>query len=102
MHFVVHALDKPDALPRRMETLAAHRAYLNDAPPNHGIKVLLSGPMTADDGASMIGSFFLLEAPNRDAIEDMFAKDPIYLADVWQSRSVTAVELRQNNMGGLT
>ncbi|MDJ0824621.1 MAG: YciI family protein [Rhodobacter sp.] len=100
MRFVVHALDKPDALPRRLEVLAAHRAYLDTAPARHGVRVLLSGPMTADDGEAMLGSFFLLEAPNRAAVEAMFAEDPIATANVWAAVTMTAVSIRQNNMGG--
>ncbi|MEL7149554.1 MAG: YciI family protein [Pseudomonadota bacterium] len=100
MHFVVHALDKPDALPRRKVALAAHRAYLDKAPAEHGVCVLLSGPLTSDDGERMTGSFFLLDAPNRAAIEAMFEGDQIAQADVWQVRTVTAFALRQNSMDG--
>lgn len=100
MHFVVHALDKPDALPRRQAVLAAHRAYLDQAPARHGVRVLLSGPLTSDDGARMIGSFFLLEAAERKAIEAMLAADPMANADVWELRHLQAVMLRQNAMSG--
>ena len=98
MHFVVHALDKRDALPRRLAVLAAHRVYLDEAPKRHGVTVLLSGPMTSDDGARMIGSFFLLEAPDRTAIDAMLAADPMATADVWEQRHLQAVTLRQNAM----
>ncbi|WP_298971845.1 YciI family protein [uncultured Roseobacter sp.] len=100
MHFVVHALDKPDALSRRHAVLAAHRTYLDQAPARHGVRVLLSGPLTSDDGARMIGSFFLLEAPDRKAIDAMFAADPMANADVWELRHLQAVTLRQNAMSG--
>lgn len=46
MHFVVHALDKPDALSCRQAVLAAHRTYLDQAPARHGVRVLLSGPLS--------------------------------------------------------
>ena len=98
MHFVVHALDKPDALNRRMQTIDAHRRHLAEAPSRHGVKVLLSGPLTDDDGATMRGSFFLLEADQRDAVEALFAEDPLQSADVWEQRSISAVTIRQNAM----
>jgi len=98
MHFVVHALDKPDALPRRMEVIKAHRTHLDTAPARHGVTVLLSGPLTTDDGAEMRGSFFLLDAPNRAAVEALFAEDPLGKADVWGDRTTTAVNIRQNNL----
>lgn len=100
MHFVVHALDRPDALPRRMAALADHRAYIDTAQAEHGVRVLLSGPLTSDDGKTMTGSFFLLDAPDREAIEAMFEQDPIALADVWDTRIVTAFALRTNTMDG--
>ncbi len=98
MRFVVHAIDKPDALPRRMSAIEAHRAYLDTAPAAHGLKVLLSGPLTDDKRQSMVGSFFLLDAPDRRSVEAFFAGDPLNCADVWDTRTVTAVNIRQNNM----
>ena len=99
MQFILHALDKPDAAPRRQAAIADHRAFLDAAPARHGVTVLLSGPLVSDDGAGMIGSFFLLDAPNRGAIDAMFADDPLVAADVWGERHLTAVQIRQNNMG---
>lgn len=98
MHFVVHALDKPGTLDQRLAVIDQHRAYVADAPKTHGITVLMSGPLIADDGETMKGSFFLLDAPNRASIEAMFADDPIKQADIWGSLSVTAVHIRTNNM----
>lgn len=99
MHFVVHALDKADALERRMAVIVDHRAYLDSAPAQHGVQVLLSGPLTSDDGSAMIGSFFLLDAPDRQSIEDLFAADPLTAANVWGQTHINAVAIRQNNMG---
>lgn len=99
MQFIVHAIDKPDALPRRLAAIAAHRAFLDEAPARHGIRVLLSGPLVGDDGETMRGSFFLLDAPDRAAIEALFAEDPLGAADVWGERQVSAVILRQNTLG---
>ena len=101
MIFVVHALDKPDALNLRLENLDAHRAYLHSAPEEHGLRVLMSGPLLSDDGETMIGSFFLLDAPDRATIEALFAEDPLAKAGVWQSRTISRVNIRQNNVGPL-
>ena len=98
MRFVVYAEDEPDALPRRLAAIDAHRAYLSEAPPRYGVEVLLSGPLVGDDGETMRGSFFLLEAADRSAVEAMFADDPLARADVWKKRSISAVFIRQNNM----
>ena len=101
MIFVAHALDKPDALEQRLAHLDAHRAYLDTAPAEHGLRILMSGPLLSDDGETMIGSFFLIDAPSRAAVEAMFAGDPLANAEIWQSLSVSRVNIRQNNVGPL-
>ncbi|CTQ69525.1 YciI family protein [Roseibium alexandrii] len=98
MQFVVYAIDKPDALRLRLEVLEAHRHFLGTEPERYGVKVLLSGPLTEDDGSTMRGSFFLLEADNREKIKDMFANDPLQAAGVWAEQQISAVTVRQNNM----
>ncbi len=98
MRFVVHALDKPDALGRRLAAIDAHRDYLDRAPAQHGITILLSGPLMDDAGDTMIGSFFLIDAASREDIEACFAQDPLNAAEVWETRTVTAVKIRQDNM----
>lgn len=97
MHFVVHALDRPGALPRRLEVVAAHRAYLQTAEP---LNILISGPLTEDDGTTMKGSFFLIDARDRATVEDFFAQDPLAKADIWQSLQITAFNLRVNTFEG--
>ncbi|WP_422019453.1 YciI family protein [Roseibium sp.] len=98
MQFVVYAIDKPDALRLRLEVLEAHRRFLGTEPANYGVRVLLSGPLTEDDGSTMRGSFFLLEAESREKIKDMFANDPLQVAGVWAEQHISAVTVRQNNM----
>ena len=56
MLFVLHALDKPDALPRRLAAYDAHKAHLGDTG-RFEVTILMSGPLTTDDGQTMIGSF---------------------------------------------
>ena len=68
--FALHAIDRPDALPLRLEHYAAHRAFIETAS-EHGIVIVLSGPMQSDDGEVMIGSLFVIEAPGREAVESL-------------------------------
>lgn len=98
MRFIVHAIDKPEALPRRMSAIEVQRAYLDRAPAAHGLKVLLSGPLTDDEGQTMIGAFFLLDAPDRNSVEAFFAGNPLNCADVWENRTVKAANIRQDKM----
>lgn len=99
MHFVVHALDRKDAQEQRLAVLAQHREFLDVGPEKFGVTVLMSGPLTTDDGNTMIGSFFLLVAETRQPIEAMFAADPLAIAGVWENIDISRVTIRQNKFG---
>jgi uncharacterized protein YciI len=81
-YFVIHALDKPSVLALRLEHYAAHRSYVETAE-GHGVQVVLSGPLQSDDGEMMIGSLFIVEAKNRDAVTLFTEADPFQTAGVW-------------------
>ena len=83
-HWIVRCLDKPGMLPVRQQHLEEHRAYLGGNP----IKIAVSGPLVADDGETMIGSFFVVEAETREEVEAFQAGDPLFKAGVWQSREI--------------
>lgn len=93
MHFVVYALDKTDALPQRLAVVDGHRAYLETAT---AIKILMSGPLIEDDGSTMKGSFFLIDAQDRAAITNFFDQDPLVKADIWATVDISAFNLRVN------
>jgi uncharacterized protein len=92
--FAVHCLDAPDALPRRLANYDAHRAYL--AQPS-AVKTVISGPLLADDGTTMIGSLFVLDAPSRADIETFHQSDPFYKAAVWRTVSIHQYAIRVDN-----
>ncbi|SHO66826.1 hypothetical protein SAMN02745172_03486 [Pseudoxanthobacter soli DSM 19599] len=93
MHFVIHCLDKPGALPTRLANYDAHKAYLS-APP---VAIVISGPLVADDGETMIGSFFLVEAADRAAVEAFHRNDPFFHAGVWETVSINPFLKRMDN-----
>ena len=80
--FAVHVLDKPNTLSLRLDTAAAHRNYVETSA-QHGVTVIASGPLQSDDGEVMIGSLFIMEAENRDAILAFTAADPYATAGIW-------------------
>lgn len=96
MLFAIHAIDREDALPIRLQNYAAHRAYLQEAN-KQGVKIVISGPLTKDDGETMIGSLFLVEAESRDAVERFNANDPFHAADIWERVTITGFIKRQDN-----
>lgn len=94
MLFVIHALDKPGALPSRLAHYDAHKAFLGDTSA-FGMRIVMSGPLVADDGETMIGSLFLVEAEDRAAVEAFNRADPFHAAGIWERVTITAFLRRQ-------
>lgn len=94
MLFVIHALDRAGALQRRLDNYEAHKAFLADTSA-FGVRMVMSGPLVADDGTTMIGSLFIVEAESRAAVEAFNAADPFRKADVWQQVNITGFIRRQ-------
>ena len=93
MFYIIHALDKPGQTQTRLENYADHKSYLSSA----SIKTLVSGPLLDDDGETMIGSFFLLEADSKEDVIRFNANDPFARIGLWQSVSIHAFNKRVDN-----
>ena len=94
MLFVIHALDEPGALPTRLAHYEAHKAFLADTSP-HGVRIVMSGPLVDDDGATMIGSLLVVEAEDRAAVERFNAADPFHAAGIWERVTIKGFIRRQ-------
>lgn len=94
MLFVIHALDKPGALPTRLGHYDAHKAFLADTAA-FGVRIVMSGPLVADDGAAMIGSLFVVEADSRASVESFNRADPFHAAGIWERVTITGFLRRQ-------
>jgi uncharacterized protein len=94
MFFVLHALDKAGALDIRQANYEAHKAFLADTPA-HAVSMVMSGPLVADDGKTMIGSLMILEAPDRATVEAFNRADPFYTAGIWEKIDISAFVKRQ-------
>jgi uncharacterized protein YciI len=92
--FVVHALDRPGALPVRLAHYDAHKGFLSDTSA-HGVGIVMSGPLMSDDGETMIGSLFLVAAPDRAHVEAFNRADPFHAAGIWQQVTITRFLRRQ-------
>ncbi len=46
---------------------------------------------------NIVGSLYLLEAPNRTAIEEFTKGDPLVAADIWTSIEIRAFNKRVDN-----
>jgi uncharacterized protein YciI len=92
--FALHAIDKPGVLQLRLDQYAAHRAFI-ETEAEHGIKVVLSGPLQSDDGEIMTGSLFLIDAPDRAMVEAFVQADPFTQAGVWGEVSISRFHRRR-------
>lgn len=82
MLYAVICKDKPGHLQTRLDTRAAHLAYIEET----GI-VTMAGPFL-EDGA-MCGSLVILETDSLDAANAWAAGDPYAAAGLFESVSVT-------------
>ncbi|HZC58081.1 MAG TPA: YciI family protein [Xanthobacteraceae bacterium] len=83
MLFVVHALDKKDALPTRAKHYRAHRVHLDRAE-DYAADVVTAGTLVADDGETPVGSIFVVDAKDRGAVDAFARSDPYHLNGVWE------------------
>lgn len=89
MLFVIHCLDVPGAAATRKEHYPAHFEFLARAA-QHGVRIVISGPLTYDDGTTPLGSLLVVEAADRATVESFNRADPFFAAGVWDHISVTA------------
>ena len=72
MLFVIFCIDKPGMEEKRAAAMKPHVDYLATGV----IKLVMSGPLTSDDGEKVIGSLYVVEAENRAEIEEFQKKRP--------------------------
>jgi len=93
MLFTIHCIDKPGMAEKRKAVMPAHIEYLATNP----IKLVMSGPLVADDGKAIVGSLYVVEAPDRAAVEAFQRDDPLVQADIWDRVEVRAFIKRVDN-----
>ena len=91
-HYVIHALDHSNSVERRVTHYEEHKAYLSG---NLSVRILISGPLLAPDGETMIGSLFIVQAPDMNAVEKFHASDPFKAAGIWAQVNINPVRMRQ-------
>ncbi len=93
MLFTMFCIDKPGVLETRQEVMPAHIEYLATEP----VKIVMSGPLVADDGETIVGSLYLFEADDRAAVDEFQRNDPLVQADIWETVEVRAFNKRVDN-----
>ncbi|MBR0835294.1 YciI family protein [Bradyrhizobium manausense] len=94
MLFAIHAVDRAGTLLTRLANYDAHKSFLSDTS-RFGVRIVMSGPLVADDGATMIGSLFLIDAPGRAEVEAFNRADPFAAAGIWEKVTITGFLRRQ-------
>jgi uncharacterized protein len=92
MHIIVYCLDHPGMAERRLAHYEAHKARLQTSP----LLTLVSGPLTDLDGTP-VGSFFLYESDDIEAVRRFIAEDPFNVAGIWNTVDIRPFIKRVDN-----
>jgi uncharacterized protein YciI len=84
MLWIINCLDKPGSAPLRERHLAAHRRYLD----GWNDRLFFSGPQQTDDGATFVGSFFILNVQSRAEAQRFIEGETFHAAGVFDSVTV--------------
>ena len=82
--FVITAIDGPDGTAKRREAAAAHHEFQASVMDRY----MARGPMFDDDGTRMIGSFMIMEYPDRAACEAFWAGEPLNRGGVFEDVTI--------------
>jgi uncharacterized protein len=93
MLWVISCTDKPDTAAIREKHLVPHRAYLQS---QKGILVL-AGATQSDDGATAIGSLFVVNVNSRADAKTFSDGDPFTQAGVFSNIAITRMRKGQWN-----
>lgn len=93
MLFAIHCLDHEGGMQKRLAHYDAHKAYLATA----AVKTMISGPLVAEDGETMIGSLFVVSADSIDEAIAFNHNDPFHLENVWKDIRINPFIMRVDN-----
>lgn len=86
MIYVFRLLDRPDGAELRQRVRPEHKAYLAQV----ADRIAFAGPLTHDDGVTMIGSLLAIDFDSRQAARDWLAAEPFTRAGLYTSVDVHA------------
>jgi uncharacterized protein len=84
--YVFRLLDQPDAAALRQRVRPEHKAYLAAV----AERIAFAGPLTRDDGVTMIGSLLAVDFDSRGAAQAWLAAEPFTLAGLYASVEIHA------------
>jgi uncharacterized protein len=84
--YLFRLLDRPDGAALRQRVRPAHKAYLAQV----ADRIAFAGPLTHDDGATMIGSLLAIDFDSRDAARAWLAEEPFTRAGLYAGVEIHA------------
>ncbi|MFO1328833.1 MAG: YciI family protein [Rubrivivax sp.] len=86
MLFLFRLLDRADGAALRQRVRPEHKAYLAQV----ADRIAFAGPLTRDDGVTMIGSVLAIDFDSRGAAEAWLAAEPFTRAGLYASVEIHA------------
>lgn len=86
MVYVFVLVDKPEHAALRQRVRPEHKAYLAAV----AERIAFAGPLTHDDGVTMIGSLLAIDFDSRDAAHAWLANEPFTRAGLYARTEVHA------------
>ena len=93
MLFCIRGTYRTDAPGLRERTRQQHLDYLKSL----GGRIVLAGPVFAEDGVTAIGSHLIIEAPDLDGAKALVAQDPYSTSGLFAETSVLPFKLVFSN-----
>jgi hypothetical protein len=84
--YLFRLLDKPDGAALRQQVRPEHKAYLAQV----ADRIAFAGPLTHDDGVTMIGSLLAIDFASRDAARAWLADEPFTRAGLYAGVEIHA------------
>jgi uncharacterized protein YciI len=82
--FAFHLIDRPDAGDLRQRVRPEHKAYLAAM----ADRIAFAGPLTEDDGQTMVGSLLVIDFGDRAAAMRWVADEPFTKAGLYKDVSI--------------
>jgi len=84
--YLFRLLDRPDGAAVRQRVRPEHKAYLAQV----ADRIAFAGPLTHDDGVTMIGSLLAIDFADRDAARAWLADEPFTRAGLYAGVEIHA------------
>ena len=86
MLFIYSAIDCHDKSITRTKNNPAHVKYVYE----HSMKIVHEGPLVCDDGVTPIGTLIIVDAPDRESVQNFIDNDPYVKAGLFCQISLIA------------